>query len=365
MPKAAYLETTSHAYKEIASERSWPSTTSSPPSSSDLDSDVSRAGMSIEQVLFHLSYEAPTPCNTVSSPAPLPRSRIRSRAKPFVPRGAVSALATESVTILPRTRVSALAKPFVPGSTGITSCSHRWGHYESMFAGGAAYSEEAQEAAYLLAASTAATPNMAYDESLQEEVYLRVRVPSRTPSPVRLHWDSKPVYPEASESQAKELQMYAMLSNSGMKSLGLGRPNAQQQWQQQHGQHQQKLSVKRTFIHYDDLQESSMDREASAAKQRSASAPGILHNQCLQHFEKARAHQRGQCRPCAYYFFKADGCRNAADCKFCHICPQGEAKRRKKEKRDQMKLRKTQALETVVVDENVDPMTALMPERSE
>lgn len=42
-------------------------------------------------------------------------------------------------------------------------------------------------------------------------------------------------------------------------------------------------------------------------------------------------HGTGQCQPCAW-FWKSQGCRNDKDCKFCHLCPVGEMKTRKKAK---------------------------------
>merc|ERR1719387_865178 len=42
-------------------------------------------------------------------------------------------------------------------------------------------------------------------------------------------------------------------------------------------------------------------------------------------------HFRGECKPCAY-FFKNDSCRWGPQCEFCHLCPKGELKARKKEK---------------------------------
>lgn len=48
--------------------------------------------------------------------------------------------------------------------------------------------------------------------------------------------------------------------------------------------------------------------------------------------ELMAAHAAGKCTPCNYYWYKADGCRQGDDCKFCHLCPKGEIKRRKKEK---------------------------------
>jgi len=47
-----------------------------------------------------------------------------------------------------------------------------------------------------------------------------------------------------------------------------------------------------------------------------------------EHEEK---HFRGECRPCAY-FYKNDSCRWGSQCEFCHLCPKGELKQRKKEK---------------------------------
>jgi hypothetical protein len=42
-------------------------------------------------------------------------------------------------------------------------------------------------------------------------------------------------------------------------------------------------------------------------------------------------HNAGKCQPCAYYF-KPDSCKWGAKCDFCHLCPDGEIKTRKKEK---------------------------------
>lgn len=47
--------------------------------------------------------------------------------------------------------------------------------------------------------------------------------------------------------------------------------------------------------------------------------------------EGSAFHDVGDCRPCAWYW-KASGCENAAGCRFCHMCSQGEVKSRKKSK---------------------------------
>lgn len=48
-------------------------------------------------------------------------------------------------------------------------------------------------------------------------------------------------------------------------------------------------------------------------------------------------HKLGQCAPCNYFWYKVDGCRQGADCTFCHFCPKGEIKKRKKDKIKQLR----------------------------
>jgi len=48
--------------------------------------------------------------------------------------------------------------------------------------------------------------------------------------------------------------------------------------------------------------------------------------------EKVLKHHRGDCTPCAYFAFRADGCRAADECEFCHLCTKSEAKAKKKVK---------------------------------
>eukprot|EP00927_Polykrikos_kofoidii_P068967 TRINITY_DN64338_c0_g1_i1.p1 TRINITY_DN64338_c0_g1~~TRINITY_DN64338_c0_g1_i1.p1 ORF type:complete len:216 (-),score=29.65 TRINITY_DN64338_c0_g1_i1:156-803(-) len=49
-------------------------------------------------------------------------------------------------------------------------------------------------------------------------------------------------------------------------------------------------------------------------------------------------HQMGDCRPCAYFLYKADGCRRGSDCVFCHICDRRAAKKFKKLKKQRLKM---------------------------
>jgi len=49
------------------------------------------------------------------------------------------------------------------------------------------------------------------------------------------------------------------------------------------------------------------------------------------------AHHTDGCKPCAFIF--SVGCENGVDCKFCHLCAPGEKKRRKKIKKEEIRLR--------------------------
>jgi hypothetical protein len=47
--------------------------------------------------------------------------------------------------------------------------------------------------------------------------------------------------------------------------------------------------------------------------------------------EGSALHFEGRCKPCA--FFYRDGCISDSSCKFCHLCPEGEKKRRMKQRK--------------------------------
>jgi len=48
-------------------------------------------------------------------------------------------------------------------------------------------------------------------------------------------------------------------------------------------------------------------------------------------------HGTGRCNPCAW-FWKSKGCQNASKCSYCHLCPEGELKQRKKSKVHLMRM---------------------------
>jgi len=54
------------------------------------------------------------------------------------------------------------------------------------------------------------------------------------------------------------------------------------------------------------------------------------------------SHETGTCKPCAFLWkdLKKPGCQNGRECVFCHLCPPGEVKRRKKQKMFMRKVSK-------------------------
>merc|ERR1712048_1423231 len=57
-------------------------------------------------------------------------------------------------------------------------------------------------------------------------------------------------------------------------------------------------------------------------------------------------HGSGICKPCAF-FWKSESCSNGVDCFHCHMCPKGEMRRRKKEKRDAMRKATSSSINSV------------------
>jgi len=49
------------------------------------------------------------------------------------------------------------------------------------------------------------------------------------------------------------------------------------------------------------------------------------------------AHGNGACSPCAWYW-KHVGCLKGQECRYCHLCPDGELKRRRKKKVDMLRM---------------------------
>eukprot|EP00929_Paragymnodinium_shiwhaense_P017884 TRINITY_DN12770_c0_g7_i1.p2 TRINITY_DN12770_c0_g7~~TRINITY_DN12770_c0_g7_i1.p2 ORF type:complete len:196 (-),score=26.27 TRINITY_DN12770_c0_g7_i1:912-1499(-) len=96
-----------------------------------------------------------------------------------------------------------------------------------------------------------------------------------------------------------------------------------------------QLPLKNTFVHFDDA----------------LSPPGLPPRQtvsCLsvvqthtfrtkawmeEHLaKKLKLHSERGCRPCAFFVYKADGCRMGDACEYCHLCTRTEIRRWKRTK---------------------------------
>eukprot|EP00439_Symbiodinium_sp_Y106_P044906 s5341_g5.t1 len=186
-----------------------------------------------------------------------------------------------------------------------------------------------------------------------------LRLPSRTPSPEqRFHWsDSLPENrPEPAVGSGK-LTCDQEHGADGADPASPGYPERLLRGPLANGynayslhffahfseeRRQLPLHVKRTFIHYDDHELELAQTDGGGPRrtrrlQRSESAPARLLSR--QAGQIIQAHINGTCKPCGYFFAKADGCRWHNNCTFCHLCPPGELKRRKKQKRAMLKAR--------------------------
>merc|ERR1712232_1126597 len=57
------------------------------------------------------------------------------------------------------------------------------------------------------------------------------------------------------------------------------------------------------------------------------------------------------CQPCAW-FYKESGCLNGRVCRYCHLCPQGELKKRKKQKVELLRAKEREAAELAAAAES-------------
>lgn len=79
-------------------------------------------------------------------------------------------------------------------------------------------------------------------------------------------------------------------------------------------------------------------QEASgAAVVRRSNIPGPLPLDGVPNFGSLKHGSLEGCNPCAFLHKAAHGCQKGVNCPYCHLCPPGELKRRKKEKVAKMK----------------------------
>lgn len=98
------------------------------------------------------------------------------------------------------------------------------------------------------------------------------------------------------------------------------------------------MQVKNTFIHVAVPPSITCSQLAEEPK-KWTTAPAIVQAGSFQmkYISSEEAHERGECKPCAYHVYKQDGCRQGDSCEFCHLCTRAEIKRRKKERSRLMK----------------------------
>mmetsp|Transcript_74207 Transcript_74207/g.206249 ORF Transcript_74207/g.206249 Transcript_74207/m.206249 type:complete len:176 (-) Transcript_74207:68-595(-) len=121
-----------------------------------------------------------------------------------------------------------------------------------------------------------------------------------------------------------------------------------------------RVFVRNTFIEVEEHSTASDIDDVPAVRQRSASEPPassrarsrVLCTSSIEITSQRARHLSGNCKPCAYYFQKEDGCRQGTSCPFCHMCPPGEFKKRKKNK---LKLMRAEARRLRAKEEEAVP----------
>lgn len=186
-------------------------------------------------------------------------------------------------------------------------------------------------------------PSEVYNEELQDDVYLQEglretatrllagnidvaaaksgRIASRTPSPpprTNIHPD-----------------VHGLNRHVSMTDMSEWRQPKEQELLSDAEVDEEPIPVKHTFIHYGE----TLFEQRPRRLERSVSAPGHLMSGRfrLKVSPMTLAHLRNECKPCAYYINKEDGCRLGDECKFCHWCTGIDIKRRKKEKKRTLK----------------------------
>ncbi|CAE7654059.1 SLC8A1 [Symbiodinium sp. CCMP2456] len=98
-----------------------------------------------------------------------------------------------------------------------------------------------------------------------------------------------------------------------------------------------KLEIKNTFYNIPVASSMTEIHVTPDTNWKSAPAALVQKNWRTKFPEMEAAHNRGECKPCAYFLYKTDGCRNSENCPYCHLCRKGEIKRRKRQRAKQLK----------------------------
>merc|ERR1719409_2123091 len=94
-----------------------------------------------------------------------------------------------------------------------------------------------------------------------------------------------------------------------------------------------EIPVKNTLVHFDDV-----DTDHELPPRNAVTCPDLVQRRAFRTktFLKRRAqhrallHESRQCKPCAYFAYKPDGCWLGDDCHHCHLCTRSQIRRRKR-----------------------------------
>lgn len=239
-------------------------------------------------------------------------------------------------TMLAKTPLSACAKPFCPKADMLltqqqgSNAPQCYDHFVSWMPASfiidfQATSDFAQKSESVAWSTESDQTNFLRGRTRTKE--RKQLMPSRTPSPSA----SSVCFSEASTTAESSLTQEGSLSPISTSDAS--------------DFNEECVPVKNTFVHFNNDHYSD---EALKKLSRSSSAPGTLLScdfQIIRQPTVLELHERGECNPCAYFYLKADGCRRSSECKFCHLCPAGELKIRKKQRNKALKLAKRAALE--------------------
>jgi len=79
------------------------------------------------------------------------------------------------------------------------------------------------------------------------------------------------------------------------------------------------------------MEDGAASTEAETGLQSPAELPPVPEAASALPSPGSALHGSGECKPCAW-LWKPRGCANATACDYCHVCPEGELKKRKKVK---------------------------------
>jgi len=176
---------------------------------------------------------------------------------------------------------------------------------------------------------------------------------STVPSLARYPFSSDP---STSPSLSRWNTMGDMASDCSLTPRGSSKGGAATPTTAPDGACGQAVQVKNTFLHVvfpEDVEQPAMRRSTSAPALLTATADGTAPQVAAElevQMQEANAwasweegvaarakadqlHRQGSCRPCLYFAFKADSCRNSDECEFCHLCTREDVMRRRKQHR--------------------------------